>query len=135
MTGHLLDTEARLTALFTVTARGPKRNGIFALWLLVRACDGLLPPNPLSAKAHRRRLQGLERRMSSLSLPTPIQRALVGSIGELGEGSSDAARLALQQLVAPAREAVSAEVGSIIARAAQRTRRAMKEIDSGAPSK
>ena len=51
--------EDRLVDLLAAAARGPKRDGLYALWLTVRTAEGLLPPAPVSAKNHRRRLQAL----------------------------------------------------------------------------
>src|SRR6185503_10094693 len=48
--------EERLVALIAEAARGPKRDGLFALWLVVRTAEAVLPPSPVSAKNHRRRL-------------------------------------------------------------------------------
>src|SRR5512145_2779694 len=57
--------EERLVTLIAEAARGPQREGLFALWLVVRAAEALLPPAPVSAKNHRRRLQALESRLAS----------------------------------------------------------------------
>src|SRR6266576_3118096 len=57
--------EDRLVTLIAESARGPRREGLFALWLMVRAAEALLPPAPVSAKNHRRRLQALEKRIGS----------------------------------------------------------------------
>ena len=64
--------EDRLVNLIAEAARGPRREGLFALWLVVRAAEALLPPVPVSAKNHRRRLQALETRLGSLALPAPL---------------------------------------------------------------
>src|SRR5260370_27263422 len=67
--------EARLIGLVADAVRGPKRDGLFALWLVVRAAEALLPPCPVSSKNHRRRLQALEARLGSLALPAPLRPA------------------------------------------------------------
>ena len=72
--------EERLVTLIAESSRGPQREGLFALWLVVRAAEALLPPAPVSVKNHRRRLQALETRLGSLALPAPLRRAL----GEIG---------------------------------------------------
>jgi hypothetical protein len=64
-------------------------------------------------------LQGLERRLSSLSVPAPLRRALVSGVRELAEDRGVAAGSALQRLVAPAREALGTEVADVIATAAR----------------
>lgn len=82
MIDHLRATtpaEERLVALIAEAARGPTRDGLFALWLVVRAAEALLPPAPVSPPNHRRRLQALETRLGSLALPAPLKRALAAA--------------------------------------------------------
>ena len=119
MSDHLAPAEERLLEALADSARGPKRNGVFALWMFVRMCDGVLPPDELSTRAHRRRLQGLERRLSSLSVPAPLKRALTSAVRELADRSGVAAGIALQRLVAPARETLGSEVAEVIGVAAR----------------
>lgn len=130
MNDRLLPLADHLLVALAGSSRGPRRNGIFALWMFVRTCDGVLPPAPLSARAHRRRLTGLERRLSSLSLPPPLRRALSLALRELGEGSPAAAALALQHLVAPARETLGAEVGETVNLAAREAREATRDAQT-----
>jgi hypothetical protein len=112
-----------LLSLLPQTGRGPKRGGIFALWLTLRvAQDLLLDPPPLE-RAHRRRVQALEQRLSSLTMPPPLRRALAAAVSQLREGKPEIAALVLSQLVAPAREAGGAEAGDAIALAAREARR------------
>ncbi len=106
VTDQLAAVEDRLIDAMAQAARGPKRNGLFALWLFVRLAAGHLASGELSERAHRRRLESFERRLSSLSLPAPLRRALAGSIRELRDSRRDAVAVALHYLVAPAREAV-----------------------------
>ena len=96
--------EARLLALVGDAVRGPKRNGLFALWLVLRAAEALLPPGAVSVKNHRRRLQALETRLASLALPAPLKRALTAARHHLEAATPGAAALVLSQLVASARE-------------------------------
>ncbi len=110
------------TALLQVlpqTARGPRREGIFALWLTVRVAQDLLRDPPPPDRAHRRRLQALEHRLSSLTIPPPLRRALVAALHQLKEGRAETAAQVLSQLVAPAREAGGAEAGDALAQAAR----------------
>src|SRR3954447_1207011 len=114
--------EERLVTLIAEAARGPQREGLFALWLIVRAAEGLLPPTPVSAKNHRRRLQALETRLGSLALPAPLKRALVAARQHLETATPGAAALVLSQLTAPARDVLGAEAAdavSVAARAAK----------------
>ena len=119
MSDHLAPAEERLLEALADSARGPKRNGVFALWMFVRACSGVLPPDELSTRVHRRRLEGLERRLMSLSVPAPLKRALTSALRELADRSGVAAGIALQRLVAPARETLGSEVAEVIGVAAR----------------
>jgi len=128
MSEPLTASEDRLIESLAESPRGSRRNGTYALWLFVRTCSGLLPPDQLSEENQRRRVRGLERRLRTLPLPSPLRRALAGSLRELAEGSAPAAAMALQQLVAPARESVGPDVGETLALAA----RTMREAHRGA---
>ncbi len=114
--------EERLITLVADAARGPKRDGLFALWLVLRAAEGLLPPKPVSSRNHRRRLQALEGRLGSLALPAPLRRALAAARHHLEPATPTAAATALSQLVAPAREVLGAEAGDAVAVAARAAR-------------
>jgi hypothetical protein len=112
-----------LLSLLPQTGRGPKRGGIFALWLTLRvAQDLLLDPPPLE-RSHRRRVQALEQRLSSLTMPPPLRRALAAAVSQLREGKPETAAQVLSQLVAPARDAGGAEAGDAMALAAKEARR------------
>lgn len=104
------------------TARGPRREGIFALWLTVRVAQDLLGNPPPAERAHRRRLQALEQRLSSLTVPPPLRRALVAAVSQLKESRPETAAQVLSQLVAPAREAGGADAGDAVAQAARAAR-------------
>ena len=122
MTGGISATtpaEERLVTLIAAAARGPQREGLFALWLVVRAAEALLPPAPVSAKNHRRRLQALETRLGSLALPAPLKRALSAARQHLDAATPRAAALVLSQLTAPAREVLGAEAGEAVTVAAR----------------
>jgi hypothetical protein len=122
MNDHFAPTERHLIRDLQAAARGPKRNGLFALWLFVRTCDGMLPPRSLSDRVNRRRLEGLKRRLSSLSLPPPLRRALTGSLPELETGTAEAASLVLRQLVAPVRDVLGIDTAEAVSQAAQRAK-------------
>ena len=111
--------EERLVALIADAARGPKRDGLFALWLVVRTAEGVLPPAPVSAKNHRRRLQALESRLGSLALPAPLKRALTAARQHLESATPGAAALVLSQLTAPAREVLGVEAADAVSVAAR----------------
>jgi hypothetical protein len=115
-----------LLGLLATTARGPRREGIFALWLTVRVAQDLLRDTPPAERAHRRRLQALEHRLSSLTIPPPLRRALVAAISQLRETQPDTAAQVLSQLVAPARDTGGAEAGEALAQAARAARAAAR---------
>ncbi|HET9465530.1 MAG TPA: hypothetical protein VFO71_08370 [Gemmatimonadales bacterium] len=111
-----------LLDLLPEVGRGPKRGGIFALWLTVRvAQDLLLDPLPAD-RAQRRRVQALERRLSSLTMPPPLRRALNAAVAQLRDARPETAAQVLSQLVAPARETGGPEAGEAVALAAKRAR-------------
>jgi hypothetical protein len=111
-----------LLGLLPTTARGPRREGIFALWLTVRVAQDLLLEVPPSERAHRRRLQALEHRLSSLTIAPSLRRALAGAISQLREPRPETAAQVLSQLVAPAGDAGGAEAGEALAQAARAAR-------------
>ena len=109
--------------LMEAAQRGPKREGLFALWLTVRVIEDLGQTPPPPERAHRRRVSALEQRLSSLALPAPLRRGIAGTLHALREaGRSDASTL-LSQLAAPTREAVGAEAAEVLVRAAREKKR------------
>jgi hypothetical protein len=117
----------RLLDAMQSSARGPRQNGLFALWLFVRQCENTLPPHDLSDRARGGRLAALEQRLSSLSLPAPLRRALPASIREIQTGKSDRVAIALQQLTAPSREAIGAPIAEALAQATRIARQIARE--------
>jgi hypothetical protein len=120
-----------LMRLLAQTARGPRREGIYALWLTVRVTQDLLLIPPLQERAHRRRVAALEHRLATLTLPPSLRRALAATLLQLRNARPETASDVLTQLVAPAREGAGAEAGEVIALAARAARekvRAMKPV-------
>jgi hypothetical protein len=115
-----------LLVLLPQTGRGPGREGIFALWLTVRVAQDLLRESPPADRAHRRRLQALEQRLSSLTMPPPLRRALATAMSQLRDPRPETAVQVLSQLVAPAREANGAEAGDALAQAARAGRAVLR---------
>jgi hypothetical protein len=113
-----------LVELLPRTGRGPRREGVYALWLMLRVAQGLLLEPPVPERAARRRLAGLESRLSSLTLPPPLRRALGAALLHLREGGTSAVPAVLSTLVAPAREAAGPEAGDAVQRAARAARQA-----------
>lgn len=120
--GAVTASEARLVALVAEAERGPRRDGLYALWLVLRAAEALLPPDPISLKNHRRRLVALENRLGGLALPAPLKRALGGARVQLEPGTPAAAAVVLAQLVAPTRDVLGAEAAEAVAAAARDAR-------------
>ncbi len=115
-----------LLTLLPQVGRGPKRGGIFALWLTVRVAQDLLLDPPPAERAQRRRVQALERRLSSLTMPPPLRRALSAAVSQMREARPETAAQVLSQLVAPARETGGAEAGEAVALAARQARQALR---------
>jgi hypothetical protein len=118
--------EIALLRLLPQTGRGPKRGGIFALWLTLRLAQDLLLDPPPAERPHRRRVQALERRLTSLAMPAPLRRALVAALSQLRDVRPETAAQVLIQLVAPAREASGAEAGEAMALAARTARHSLR---------
>ncbi|MGH7509635.1 MAG: hypothetical protein ACREMZ_09200 [Gemmatimonadales bacterium] len=114
-----------LLSLLPQIGRGPKRGGVFALWLTIRVTQDLLLDPPPPERAQRRRVQALERRLSSLTMPPPLRRALGAATSQLRDGSPETAAQVLSQLVAPARDTGGAEAAEAVAMAARLARQAV----------
>jgi len=115
-----------LLGLLPRTARGPKRDGVFALWLTVRVAEDLFADPPPAERAHRRRVAALGHRLSSLMIPAPLRRALTGAVTDLDRADPAAAARVLSQLVAPAREGAGPDAGDALAEAARSARSALR---------
>lgn len=113
---------ARLTELLAHTARGPKREGLFALWLVVRAAEDELVDPPLPPRLRTRQLEALRTRLATLTLPAPVRRGVTSALALLDEATPGAGATALQQLTAPVRESLGAEAAEVVAAAARAVR-------------
>ncbi len=99
---HLLaDEERTIVDELALSVRGPRQNGLFVLWLLLRVCGDLFPPNALTERSHRRRLLSLEKRVSSLTLPPTLRKAVRECTGMLREASPASAVAALRAVSVP----------------------------------
>ena len=123
MTLSTATLDDRLVTLVAASARGPQRDGLYALWLVVRAAEGCLPPWPVSPRNHRRRLQALESRLGGLALPAPLRRAFTAARQHLEPGTPEAAAIALSQLEAPARDVLGPDAADAVAAASRTARR------------
>ena len=119
------DSADLLLELLAASARGPRREGLFAVWLTARVAldQGLVPPLP--ERAQRRRIEALERRLARLSLSPPLRRALAGTLALLRDPGTRPAAMALQQLTAPVRETLGEEAGDVVAKVASRRQSAV----------
>ena len=113
-----------LVQLLPRTGRGPKREGIYALWLTLRLAQDLRLDPPLAERAVRRRLAALDSRLSSLTLPPPLRRALTAALQQLKDGGAEAVPVVLSTLVAPARDSTGADAGEAVQQAARAARQA-----------
>jgi len=118
---------ATLVRLMGEMPRGPRREGLFALWLTVRVAEDLVLSPPQPERAVKRRVAALEQRLSSLSLPAPLRRALPAALAQLKDPGKEPATLVLLQLVAPARETLGAEAGDAMVRAARSVAQRVRE--------
>ncbi len=71
-----LPDERRLMEELAAAPRGPRRNGWFALWLVLRVSSDRSGAEVVSPRAHERRCDALERRLRTVSLPAPLRRSL-----------------------------------------------------------
>ena len=106
-------SEDRLLELVAGGVRGPRRDGLFALWLLLRVLQDMRGV-PYSERLHRRRLAALERRLATLTLPAPFRRAVTSALTALANPATANPNVILAQLVAPVRESVNAEAGELV---------------------
>jgi hypothetical protein len=113
---------AELVRLLARTARGPKREGIYALWLTVRVTQDLMATPPVAERAQRRRVQALEHRLATLTLPPQLRRALAAALLQLRNPRPDTAADVLAQLAAPARDGAGSEAGDVLTTAAKAAR-------------
>jgi hypothetical protein len=117
-----------LVRLLARTARGPRREGIYALWLTVRVTQDLQAIPPMSDRAHRRRVQALEHRFATLTLPPQLRRALAAALLQLRNPRAETAADVLAQLAAPARDGAGGEAGDVLATAARAAKEKLKTL-------
>ena len=118
----LTPTGKGLIQLMGAAPRGPKREGLFALWLTVRVIEDLGQSPAPPERGHRRRVTALEQRLSSQALPGPLRRGINGTLLALKEADRPQVPALLSQLAAPAREAIGPEAGDLLLRAAREQR-------------
>lgn len=115
----LTPTTRQLVELMAQSPRGPRRDGLFALWLTVRVVEDLDQQQPFSERATRRRVALLERRLSSLTLPPALRRGLNATIQAMKAEAVPKVSMLLRHLVGPAKESLGAEAGEALQLAAR----------------
>jgi hypothetical protein len=126
MTDRLPPTQVLLDLLPGI-GRGPRREGVFALWLTLRVAQDFHLDPPLPERLVRKRITALGTRLSSLTLPAPLRRALGAAVMQLASARAEEIPGILSQLVAPAREGAGAEAAEAIGQAALMSRQKVKE--------
>jgi hypothetical protein len=110
--------DAAFASALAESSRGPDRDGVFALWLVVRAALGAAPPLSQPAR-NAERLTALAHRLRSLNPPAPLRRALTTATADLQAPRGVGAAVVLSHLVAPASECLSRRLADAVAAAAR----------------
>ncbi len=117
MTHPVLDSADRaLVSALEASARGPERDGAFALWLVVRAALAAAPPAAPPAR-QAERLRAVGQRVRSLTAPVPLRRSLGAALADLLPARGVAPAVVLSHLVAPAQETCPAAAPALQAAA------------------
>ena len=109
-----------LVELMAGAPRGPRREGLFALWLTTRLIEDLEPPTV--ERTVRRRVALLEKRLSSLGLSQAMRKGIATTLGLLKEAVRPNPASLLSQLAAPTRDGVGPDAAEILNRAARALR-------------
>lgn len=121
----LPSADAVFATALAASARGPERDGIFALWLVVRAALGAAPPAEPPARQPDR-LRALAQRLRSLSVSPPLRRSLAAAMADLLSPRGAAPAIVLSHLVAPSAECLNRRVAEAVAAAARAARPASR---------
>lgn len=85
-------------------ARGPKREGLFALWLVARTAADAAEQFAVEPLIWCARHEALVHRLQSLALSAPLRRALATAMSTLQSPTAANGLLVLSQLTAPVRD-------------------------------
>ncbi len=105
-----------LVDLMADAPRGPKRDGLFAVWLTLRVVEDLAVEPPHADRAVKRRVSLLTRRLGSLTLPGGLRRGLNGVLAALPEAGAGEAPHLLAQLAIATRDGLGAEIAETVSR-------------------
>ena len=111
-----------LIELMAGAPRGPRRDGLFALWLVVHVAEDLESATGATERLYRRRVALLEPRISSLALPLVLKRGLARTIEGLKTAPAGPAGPLLSGLVGPIKEAVGPDAAELVQKAAKSLR-------------
>jgi hypothetical protein len=117
----LAASDDAFAAALAESARGPERDGVFALWLVVRAALAGAPPAALPPRQPER-LRALAARLKSLNAPAPLRRSLMAAIADLAPARGLPPGVVLAQLVAPATECLGRRAAEAVQTAARGAR-------------
>lgn len=109
-----------LVELMAAAPRGPRREGLFALWLTTRLIEDL--GHPTVDRTFRRRVALLEKRLSSLGLSQAMKKGISTTLVMLKEPVRPDPATLLSQLAAPTRDGVGADAADLLNRAARALR-------------
>jgi hypothetical protein len=127
VSGVFHDQERAVCDLLARAARGPQRNGLFAVWLLLRVTSDLIPQEGGPDRAHRRRVQAMEQRLRSLTLPLALRSSLDRATEILATGSADGALTALREIHQPVREALGPRAADVIREALSEAQQVVRD--------
>lgn len=111
-----------LTMQLAAAARGPRREGLFALWIVVRAAADAAVQFAVEPALWPLRHEALVQRLSSLALSAPLRRALSAAVGMLATPSAANGALVLAHLAAPVRDVLGAAAAEAVDAAAHAAR-------------
>jgi hypothetical protein len=115
-----------LVAALATSARGPERDGVFALWLAVRAALAGAPPDAAAAR-QAERLRAVVQRVRSLTAPAPLRRSIAAALADLAAPRGASPAVVLSHLVAPAAENCPPAAAAAVQAAARSARPAAPE--------
>ena len=113
--------DAAFATALAESPRGPDRDGVFALWLVVRAALGSAPPITTPLR-HADRLRSLAARLKSLNAPAPLRRALNAATSDLLAAKGAGSAVVLSHLVAPTSECLGKRLADAVSAAARAAR-------------